>query len=168
MSGITKSVCALLCVAAALTAPRARADVATPDVTCDTKGAACDNAAPNGVGLGVCSAGVPTTAFGRPSCGPAGDAGTGQTECLFCQAAQGGSGGSDGSGTAGTGNSAGASAAGASAGGTSSTAGTTGSAGASSGDSGGCSVRQLGTERSIATFMLALGLAALALGRRRR
>ncbi|HWZ91956.1 MAG TPA: hypothetical protein VNW92_23995, partial [Polyangiaceae bacterium] len=172
--GITKSVCALLCVAAALTAPVARADIASPDVTCDTKGAACDNAAPNGVGVGVCSAGVPVTAFGRPSCGPAGDAGTGQTECLFCQAAQGGSGGAGGSGTAGTGNSAGAtntagaSAAGASAGGTSSTAGSASSAGTSSSDSGGCSVRQLGTERGIATFMLGLGLAALALGRRRR
>jgi hypothetical protein len=168
MSGIAKSVCALLCLAAMLTAPGARADVAAPDVTCDTKGAACNNAAPNGAGSGVCTAGVPTTRFGLPSCGPAGEAGTGQTECLFCEASQGGSGGAGGGGNAaGATNTAGTSAAGASAGGTSSTAGAAG-ANSGSGDSGGCSVRQLGSERGVATFMLGLGLAALALGRRRR
>ncbi|MET0790302.1 MAG: hypothetical protein ABW061_02160 [Polyangiaceae bacterium] len=150
----------------------ARADIAPPDVTCDTKGAVCDNAAPNGFGPGVCISGVPTTAFGRPSCGPAGEAGAAgapATECLFCKAA----GGSGGGGTAGAGNAAGASAAGAAsvAGAPSaSTAGATGTpTSTGNGDSdGGCTVRQLGSERGIALFMVGLGVAALALGRRRR
>ena len=137
----------MLCLAVGLIAPAARADLPRPDVSCDTKGAACDNAAPNGVGTGVCTSGVEVGQFGRPSCeaaGAAGAAGSGQTECLFCQASQGTAGGN---GTAG-----GSSAPGAT----------------SSGDDSGCSVRQLGSERGIGTFMLGLGLAALAISRRRR
>jgi hypothetical protein len=175
MSGTTKTVCALLCVATALTAPVARADIAPPDVTCDTKGAACDNAAPNGVGAGVCSEGMPTTAFGRPSCGVAGATGL-SNACLFCEAAGGGSGdngGNGGSGTVGAGgaagaNTAGASGAGASAAGASNVAGASAQTSSSDGNDSGCSVRQLGSERGIAIFMLGLGLSALALGRRRR
>lgn len=178
MRGIVKSACAALCLAAALSAPAARADVAPPDVTCETRGAACDNAAPNGFGAGVCTDGVPTTAFGRPSCGPVGNAGA--TSCLYCQAA-GGSGGAEdnggigGSGTtvpnggavnvAGAAGGAGAPAAGAS---SSAGAGTKPTSGDDSKDDGGCSVRQLGSERNVAVFMVAIGVAALALGRRRR
>jgi hypothetical protein len=141
MNGFKKSVFALLCAAGTLTTPAARADVAPPDVTCSTKGAVCTNAAPNGVGTGVCSTGIPTTTFGRPSC-EAGEADAGQTACLFCDP------------NAPTVGNAGAS----------STAATM----AAPIDDSGCSIGRLGTERGIAVLMLGLGLASLGIARRRR
>jgi len=155
MNGIRKSVGALLCGASLLAAPAARADLAPPDVSCPTQGAACHNAAPSGVGDGVCTSGVTNTIYGKTSCGPADSAGAGgQTACLFCQAGGGGSS---------SGGSGGSSAAGASAG--TNAAGTTASSDSSSS---GCSIENLGAERGIAVLLLGLGAAALTFARRRK
>jgi hypothetical protein len=154
---IIRIFCVFLWVASATSASTAaRADSARIEL-CESAGDACNpeytsNGQPT---LGTCMTGVPTGPHCQATCGPdpASSAGNGgsanstQASCLYCLLKS-----SDGTGGS-----------------------TTGAAnvlseppfcGDSSSDSG-CSVRRLGTEKGIAGLLLALGLAALAVSRKK-
>lgn len=136
----------LLPLALALTsfAPVALADVPPPD-SCTTAGKPCDTAPPDYKSPGTCV---------ESTCQKAMPDATLEYPCNLCKAGSGGSAGSSSGGSSGS--SAG------SGGGAGST-----SSGSGSGDDGGCSVRGA-PQGGAALALLALGLGALALERRRR
>jgi hypothetical protein len=147
MKSRQKSLIAALCVAGALLAPVARADIPPIDA-CSTEGVACRNAGPLGNRAGICT----SATCSRGSA----DGGVTHYDCFLCR--EQGAAGAAGAGAAGaTGGGAGAE----------ETAGATSTNG-SSDDGCSCSFKALGTERGIATLMAVLGLAALAVARRRR
>jgi uncharacterized membrane protein YgcG len=154
---------ALVFVASSLLAPRLRADVPPPDA-CTAEGAACDNAGRRGNLPGHCLATTCTRATA--------DGGM-QYDCLLCIVDSGSAGaaGAADAGAAGGASNGGASSGGASNGGASNGGASSGgtSSGGSNDDSGcSCRIGVLSSEKTVTGVMLGIGLAALALSRRRR
>jgi|GEM_PF-1529074 len=185
MNGMIKSWGVFLCAASLFAGHPARADIPPPDA-CQTKNAVCHSAGEAYDEDGVCRAKTCTK-------GPPGNQFT--YECLLCEASSGAAGASGAAGESGNAGAAGdvtrGGAAGAvdngSAGKPDSVAGGSGSQGGTGGapskggsagvplpaaddqaDEGGCSIAAVGTEKGLASLMLALGLSALCLSRRRQ
>jgi len=188
MNGMIKSWGGLLCAASLFTAQAAMADI-PPQDACETKNAVCHSAGEAFDEDGVCRARTCTK-------GPPGNEYT--YECLLCETSSGAAGASGAAGESGNAGAAGEASEGGAAGiaddgsaGTpdsvagrpSSQGGTGGAPSPSKGgaagvsnpvsaddtaDEGGCSIAAVGTEKGIASLMLALGLSALCLSRRRR
>jgi hypothetical protein len=139
MNGMMRSISGLLCAAGLFATAAAQADIPPPDV-CQTENAVCHNAGESYDKDGVCTA---------ATCSKGSASGQVTTyDCLKCESAA--------AGTAGTAGAAGADGA----------ATVTKADGTK--DGGGCSVRALGTEKGVASLMLALGLLALGISRRQR
>lgn len=173
---------ALVCVAGALVAPAARADIPPLD-SCDVEGSSCQNVGGDAGQPGVCSARTC-----RRETGLGGADGVMFYDCLLCEKAT--VPGADGTGGA----SAGAAAVAGEGGASIATGGANvalagnagevanGAAGAATGAGGNpavpggdagedgcsCTFRSLGSERGVAALLLGLGLTALRSSRRRR
>lgn len=179
MSTFEKFAFALVCVATAVVAPAARADVPPLDA-CDVEGAPCDNAGGGGGQPGVCAKATCSRATGL-----GGAEGVMFYECLRCEPGQvpadGGAGGAPSAGSAGASTAQGG--AGLALGGDEGEP-NDGGAGAMTGAGGSpnapgrgepgddgscdCSFKSLGSERGVVALMLGVGLTALLFSRRRR